>query len=1566
MKHKRKVTIVKVVYAVNTIYFLFARERMVLIITLFDREKIFHLVLPEKITGRYILTTEDKTGNKVDLMAVEAENGAWFIKSNQYAYLKGPQNEKQYKVKMDPFQTYTVHRQEDSTALLYVEPLSAGRNEFTKHIVTTNLVQIGRAKNSHICFDNRLVSSAHCQIEYAANGKAKIRDQQSSNGTYVNGERVTEKALKVGDVISIMGLRVIYNGKMLALNNPHHAVLLDRNVFQPFVGEKPVVQEEEELDDFLIKEENPDLFYRSPRFKRDIERKTIKIDPPPSQGNLEETPLMLMLGPSITMGMASLFAGLFAVQNVMRNNGDIMYAMPTLMMSISMLIGMVLWPILTKRYEKKKRIANEKKRQEKYRAYLVEMKQVIEDECEHQRTILHENHISLHNCLKRIHQRDRTLWERGIGQNDFLKLRVGIGDLPLDAEIKFQEKKFTLEDDDLQEALYQLVETPPVLKQVPVTVSLIEEQVSGIIGNRKEVADFAKGIMFQLAALHSYDELKFVFLYDKHEQEIWQFAKWLPHVWNEDKSVRFIATDANEVKELSAYFEKEIAFRQELDDPEEITQHYVVFSMSKDLAAKAEMINMLLKEKNQIGFSLVTMYDSLEMLPKECSNVIELGTDISKIYDKDDISGKYQAFHADIYMREDAEEVARKLANIQLASSVEAYTLPDMLTFLEMFHVGKVEHLNAPTRWKENNPTLSIQTQIGVNQMGEPFMIDLHEKFHGPHGLIAGMTGSGKSEFIMTFILSLAVNYHPDEVAFILIDYKGGGMANAFLELPHLAGTITNLDGAAVKRSLISIQSELKRRQAIFSETSRRLGESNIDIYKYQKLYREGVVTEPLQHLFMISDEFAELKTQQPEFMDQLVSAARIGRSLGVHLILATQKPSGVVDDQIWSNSKFRISLKVQEKADSMEVIKRPDAAELKQTGRFYLQVGYNELFELGQSAWAGAPYYPTDKVEKREDDGIVVIDHLGRVQKSARIDKHKNMMKNPAKQIDEVTKYLAALADQENISVKPLWLEPIPAFIYVDKLKAKYAGEQREQFELRPLIGEYDDPANQRQLPLHLPITAEGNTVVYGVAGSGKTTFLMTMIHSLMEEHTPEEVNLYLLDFGAETLNWYKEAPHVGDVLLSHDAEKIDHLFKMMQKEIAMRKKKFSAYGGDFTTYNRVASEPVPAWVIVIHNYAAFSEMFDRYEETVSFLTREGTKYGIYFVVTALNTGDIRYRLLQNFKQLYVLQLNDQSEYSGVLGNVDGVYPSKFKGRGIFKTDDVYEFQIANISKQATDRYRFITEYSRTKRQDWNRGGAKRIPILPEQVDLNYLQEDAAFKTSIRVPMGVEKETLATHYHDFYDEFVHLVTATTAEDCAPFMQGLAEVLSAKANGEVIVLDAEENFVFDEQRGYHYVTGANLLEAKVVELFNTLVYRNNTTKEAEEAGEKPPEFEQVTYLIPSFTALNSELSADGQDKVKVFLEHGDKLNVTIVLADAVDKWNSFTFEPWFQKQASLSDAIWIGNGITDQYTLKITKITNDMYGELPDGFGYIIQKGKVKKVKLLTTVMQEEEAVQYA
>lgn len=505
-----------------------------------------------------------------------------------------------------------------------------------------------------------------------------------------------------------------------------------------------------------------------------------------------------------------------------------------------------------------------------------------------------------------------------------------------------------------------------------------------------------KGLIIRIVALHSYDELKIVIIADENNKEQWEVLKWLPHMWDNDKNVRYFCTNIGEAKEISSYLEKEFYERSSNKTEAIAAPYYLIVNTSRNIAEKIDIVEMMLKSKTNFGFSIINVDNSINNLPKESSMVIEIDERISKIYDKNDISGRQTEFVADIGIGNELSEVVKAAANIKMDIADQTYSLPNVITFLEMFGVNKIEHINPLMRWKENNPTISLAAPIGVDTMGELFYLDLHEKFQGPHGLVAGMTGSGKSEFIITYILSMAANYHPDEVAFILIDYKGGGLTGAFedeekgIKLPHLAGTITNLDGAAVKRSLISIQSELRRRQAIFNNARRVSNEGTMDIYKYQKLYRDKVVTEPVPHLFIISDEFAELKSQQPEFMEQLISTARIGRSLGVHLILATQKPSGVVDDQIWSNSRFRVCLKVQDKADSNDMIKRPDAAELSNTGRFYLQVGFNEFFALGQSAWCGAPYNEDGVSDKNVDNSIKVIDSIGRVVKEVKPPKRK------------------------------------------------------------------------------------------------------------------------------------------------------------------------------------------------------------------------------------------------------------------------------------------------------------------------------------------------------------------------------------------------------------------------------------------------------------------------------------------------------------------------------------------------------------------------------------------------
>ena len=236
------------------------------------------------------------------------------------------------------------------------------------------------------------------------------------------------------------------------------------------------------------------------------------------------------------------------------------------------------------------------------------------------------------------------------------------------------------------------------------------------------------------------------------------------------------------------------------------------------------------------------------------------------------------------------------------------------ISMFKMLNILSVEDLDLKARWSASKVTKSMAAPVGVSKTGI-VMLDLHDKAHGPHGLVAGTTGSGKSEILQTYILSMATLYHPYEAAFVIIDFKGGGMVNQFAQLPHLLGAITNIDGNAINRSLKSIKAELQKRQKYFAQAD----VNHID--KYIRKYKAGEVSEPLPHLIIIVDEFAELKAEQPEFMKELISAARIGRSLGVHLILATQKPAGQVNEQIWSNSRFKLCLKVQSKEDSNDCL---------------------------------------------------------------------------------------------------------------------------------------------------------------------------------------------------------------------------------------------------------------------------------------------------------------------------------------------------------------------------------------------------------------------------------------------------------------------------------------------------------------------------------------------------------------------------------------------------------------------------------------------------------------------
>ena len=964
--------------------------------------------------------------------------------------------------------------------------------------------------------------------------------------------------------------------------------------------------------------------------------------------------------------------------------------------------------------------------------------------------------------------------------------------------------------------------------------------------------------------------------------------------------------------------------------------YYLIITDDYKLVREIEIIKDVADLSINVGFSLVVISPRLVNIPNECKTFISIGDKKSGVFENELVSNKQKEFIADVDPNLNMYECCKFLANIPIDIEKEHLSLPNSVTFLEMYNVGMVEQLNILSRWKNSDPTKSLSASIVYDKTRELFKLDLHEKAHGPHGLIAGMTGSGKSEFIISYILSMALNYHPYEVSFVLIDYKGGGLTGAFenketgMKLPHLAGTITNLDTVEMNRSLASIQSELRKRQRLFNEARDKLNESTIDIYKYQSLYRKGLVEKPISHLIIISDEFAELKDQRPEFMDQLISTARIGRSLGVHLILATQKPAGVVNDQIWSNSKFRVCLKVQDKSDSMDMIKCPDAASLKQAGRFYLQVGYNELFAQGQAAWAGAQYYPTEKRKKKVDQSITIVDNTGNTIKSLDNKQNEVQIASQGEEITSIIKYIVDEAQEENISIDQLWLDRIPNVIYTEELKKKY-GWKTEKNNIVPIIGEYDDPDNQRQSVLTMPISNGGNAIVFGAAGSGKELMLTSIVYSSITTHDSNEINFYILDFGAETLGMFRNAPHVGEVLLSSESEKIGNLLKMITQITEERKKLFLDYNGSYDFYINHGGKQIPLIVIMINNIEGFMELYPDYEDIIGQLTRECPKYGISFIVSTNGPNTMRYRLRQNFAQNIVLQFNDPSDYASVIPGVRKKEPSKNFGRGLIGLDGIYEFQTALPFREER-----LSDYIKViclKLNEICSYKAKKIPILPSVVT----SEDviSSLRGLTRIPVGITKETLEIATMNL-KKGIFNITGEDMSIAGPFVTGVIKMITKIPGTKCMVLDASEILGEDIPNGIEVDTGD--CSTGIDKIMNL------------------PDSSTPTVCV--ITGIGDLLSKMDISKKGEFTDLLDKKikseTLKIVLVDVIDNIKSIGYDSWYKGNTDLAEGVWIGNGISNQFTFKISTNSRILRQELEPNFGYIIEKGKAYVMKLLS------------
>jgi len=1513
------------------------------IITLYLSDKVLKFQLPTEKIGSY--TFGDVDGNT--LINVEARNGEWCLYSTSEIGILFNSAPVAF-VNLIPNSFYVINKNKKNY-LVFVSNIE--NNGIVPYTYDDKINLLIGMENANIKINCIHLKKPMVSIKFENN--KLILDKNDNALVYSNGFVVKEKnkIINYGDEVELYGIKMLFTKKFLFISNNEKMIFIDSNssniVRHLFKGD--IAPQNIEIKDVDLYKKD-DYFSKTPRIQRTIYDKEVKLSSPPKEANSGEMPLILVIGPMLAMGVSSIITFLNTILKI--NSGETTWKDSYLQLITSgvMLISMLIFPLITQLYNK---YMKKKKRQElelKYTNYLQEKEKELEAIAKEQSVILYENLITNETCIDIIKRKNINFWAKRVDQNDFLVTRIGMGKEKLKLKLTYSEEDFSIDEDVLRKKADALAEKYQYIENVPVGYSFYESKITAIMGSEIDSLNFVNNIILQLVTFYNYEELKLVlFTNPKHEKH-WNFMKYLNHSLNDDKTFRFFSTNFEDAKNVTNYLNFEMNGRNAQSDNNNKTNfkpHYIVIIDGYDAVKNFDFFKEIMELEEDIGFSFIIIENKLSKLPSKCSNFIMLDQEKSVILKNSYESQEKAIFKTEIKYDINMMDLAKILSNVPIEMENDTRNLPDSLSFLEMEHVGKVEQLNILNRWNMNDSTSSLRAEVGVDDTGSLMYLDLHEKYHGPHGLIAGMTGSGKSEFIITYILSMAINYSPDDVAFILIDYKGGGLAGAFenkvsnIILPHLAGTITNLDKAEMDRTLVSIDSEIKRRQQMFNEARDMLGESTIDIYKYQSFYKNGKLKEPLPHLFIISDEFAELKSQQPDFMDNLISVARIGRSLGVHLILATQKPSGVVNDQIWSNTKFRVCLKVQDLSDSREMLKRPEAASIKQTGRFYLQVGYDEYFALGQSAWCGAKYYPYNEVIKQADKSVNFINNIGYFIKN--IQGSTSMrVESEGEQLAAVLNFIIESAKIVNKKARKLWLDNISPIILVDDLEKKYQVSYEPE-NIKVLIGEYDAPEKQEQGPVIYDYLNKGNTIIYGNNGAEMEMLLNCILYNSCKNYSAQEINFYIIDYGSESFRKFENLPHVGGVVFASEEEEFNNLLKLIKEEIEKRKKLFSSYGGDYKNYIKSKKEEIPLKVIIINNYSSVYDAHQNIYDDLPQIVRDSERYGVIFILTGNGLNSINSKITQLCHNFYAFKLKDSSDYSSIFGVRAKILPRDDLGRGLLFNEGIHEFQTASIVAEEDKLNDFILSFV-AEQINKNKVGAFKVPVLPEVVDLNFVKEK--IKVLEEVPVGVDKKELGILTIDYLANIGNIITSNKIENTKNFVLSLIYELRRVRNTNLIVLDPLRELVLNKQEYPNYVQ-----ENMKLYLKNLGNYIQKLIDEKKETN--------VVILIYSFAKFMDNI--DGTEYTDLLNLAHQYEKVSLIIVDAALKIKKYTFESWFTQYFNNNEGIWIGRGIADQSIFRLSTVNREMTSDYKNDMGWVVSEGIGTLVKLIDFIKKDDQ-----
>ncbi len=1034
-------------------------------------------------------------------------------------------------------------------------------------------------------------------------------------------------------------------------------------------------------------------FNRNTRVQTIVNKDDIEVLDPPAKPQKPKNNLLIRLLPSIGMlivsGATAFFGGAMIIMSAVSG------------------VMAIVTSVITLQQSKKDYKKGSEERVEKYNAYVAKKRSEIELIRAEEKQTLDKIFISQKEATTRLGEFSPSLFDRTTTDPDFLCVKLGDGSVEAKRKIKYKKQERLEVEDELQLIPEQISDEFKYVYSAPVVCDFKSANAVGIVGNETYRFNILKNLVVDIAARQYFSDVKMVFVAEERNADRISWLRMLPHTYDENAKLRTLITDNESKNIVFEYLYKELTIREQRKKHD---NNIVVFFYD-EYGFKNHPISKFVEKAKDLGVTFVFFGEKEADIPLGCGYIIEEKMDKAVLISTTDSSQTVE-FTYPVLRNEDAKKIVDLLAPVYSEEISLEGTLTKSISMFEMLNILAVDDLNLEERWKKSQVFKSMAAPIGVTTNGL-ISLDLHDKAHGPHGLVAGTTGSGKSEILQTYILSMATLFHPYEVGFVIIDFKGGGMVNQFKDLPHLLGAITNIDGKEIDRSLKSIKAELQKRQRLFAEAE----VNHID--KYIRKFKSGEVGTPLPHLILIVDEFAELKAEQPEFMKELISAARIGRSLGVHLILATQKPSGQVNEQIWSNSRFKLCLKVQSQEDSNEVLKSPLAAEIKEPGRAYMQVGNNEVFELLQSAYSGAPEKMDDTSIK--EFSIYSLSSCGR-RNPVYTQKRKKAEGINTTQLDAIVDYVASYCSSKGVERLPnICLPPLEDYLTVPNNLGNYA------LDSIPL-GIYDDPDSQYQGLAHFNL-CDDNTMIIGASQTGKTNLIQSIIRLVAGKYSPKDAVFYIADFGAMYLKNFESLHHVGGVVTISEGEKFKNLFKLLTEEVQYRKARFLDCGlSSYAAYREAGYTDLPHIFFVIDNFSAFKEVYaDAYEDQFVYLTREGVSCGISIIVTNAATNGLGYRYMSNFACRLSFRCNDAGEYMNIFDRCR-MQPKDVPGRMLCKLNkELYEMQsfIAFEGEKELDRSNAVKMFVDEINAQYPNELAKKIPSIPEVLTFDYIDNN-------------------------------------------------------------------------------------------------------------------------------------------------------------------------------------------------------------------------------------------------